>query len=85
MAKRTRSGLKRSRQSARRRLRNRARKQALKNALKEFRAAPDRAAAEKLAVKLQSIIDRSCRHHVIHRNTARRLKSRLAREIAEKA
>ena len=85
MAKRTRSGLKRAGQSTNRRVHNRSKKQALKDALREIRAAPDKAAAEKLATKVQSVIDRSCRHRIIHRNTARRLKSRVAREVAEKA
>lgn len=85
MAKRTKSALKRTRQSLRRRLHNRRKKQALKAALKEFGTAPDKAAAQKLLTKVQSVIDRSARHRIIHRNTARRLKSRVTREVAEKA
>ncbi len=85
MAKRTRSALKNARKAARRRARNRARKQALKKALKELRNAPDKATAEKLLPKVQSVIDRSARHHIIHRNTARRLKSKIVRSLRELA
>jgi small subunit ribosomal protein S20 len=77
--------LKNVRQSTRRRLHNRNKKKALKDALKEIRTAPDKAGAEKLLTKVQSVIDRSARHRIIHRNTARRLKSRVAREVAEKS
>lgn len=83
MAKRTRSALKNTRQSARRRAHNRAKKQALKDALKELRTAPDKAAAEKLLTKVQSVIDRSARHRIIHRNTARRLKSKIVRDARD--
>jgi len=78
------SVVKRARQNEKRRLRNRRRKQELKNTLKTIRAENNKEAARKLLPKAQSVIDRSERHHVIHRNAARRLKSRLAKEVAEK-
>ncbi|UCG42976.1 MAG: 30S ribosomal protein S20 [candidate division WOR-3 bacterium] len=78
------SVVKRVRQNEKRRLRNRKRRQELKDMLKTIRAESSKEAAQKLLPKAQSIIDRSERHHVIHRNAARRLKSRLAKEVAEK-
>lgn len=78
------SVVKRARQNEKRRLRNRRRKQELKDTLKTIRAENNKEAARKLLPKAQSVIDRSERHHVIHRNAARRLKSRLAKEVAEK-
>lgn len=83
MANRTPSALKRTRQNERRRLRNREQKKRLKKALKEIRAAGGKKDAEKLLPKVQSVIDRSARHRIIHRNTARRLKAGITREVAE--
>jgi len=77
--------VKQARQGQKRRAHNRSKKQALKDALKEIRTAEDKAGAEKLLSKVQSVIDRSARHHIVNRNTARRMKSRVARELAEKA
>ena len=57
-------------------VRNRAQRSALRTALKRAQA-PDANAADKLqAVR---ILDRSARKGLIHRNTAARYKSRLAR------
>jgi small subunit ribosomal protein S20 len=78
------SVVKRVRQNERRRLRNRKRKQELKDTLKTMKAESSKEAARKLLPKAQSVIDRSERQHIIHRNAARRLKSRLAKEVAEK-
>ena len=78
------SVVKRARQNEKRRLRNRMRRQELKDMLRTIRAESSKEAAQKLLPKAQSIIDRSERRHVIHRNAARRLKSRLAKEVAEK-
>jgi small subunit ribosomal protein S20 len=78
------SVVKRVRQNQKRRLRNRRRRQELKDTLKTIRAESSKEAAQKLLPKAQSVIDRSERHHVVHRNAARRLKSRLAKEVAEK-
>ena len=83
MAKKSISSLKRERQNKRRRVRNRSRRAALKTALKRFQTVKSKAEAEKLLDDVQSTIDRSARHNIIHRNTARRLKSRIAREVAQ--
>lgn len=78
------SVVKRVRQNQKRRLRNRRRRQELKDTLKTIRAESSKEAAQKLLPKAQSVIDRSERQHIVHRNAARRLKSRLAKEVAEK-
>ena len=78
------SVVKRARQNEKRRLRNRKRRQDLKETIKTIRAESGKEAAQKLLPKAQSVIDRSERRHVISRNAARRLKSRLAKEVAEK-
>lgn len=83
MAKRTRSAVKHARQSLKRRERNRKYKLALKSALKKIRATGSKAEAEKLLVEVQSTIDKSARRNIIHRNTARRLKSHLARDVGQ--
>jgi len=83
LAKKSISALKRERQNQRRRDQNRGRRAALKTALKRIQTVRTRVEAEKLLETVQSTIDRSARHRIIHRNTARRLKSRLAREVAQ--
>ncbi len=83
MARKSLSVLKRARQSEKNRIRNRRRKQSLKKVVKEVRAAGSGKEALELLPKAQSVIDKSARKHLIHRNAARRLKARLAREAAE--
>ncbi|MBN2537107.1 30S ribosomal protein S20 [candidate division WOR-3 bacterium] len=77
------SVLKRERQTARRRLRNVKRRKQLRASLKQIRATEDKEAAGKLLPEVQSVIDKSARNNIIHRNTARRLKSRLAKQVAK--
>lgn len=83
MAKTSLSVLKRERQNDKRRLDNRRRRRALKDKIKQLRAAGSRAEATKMLPEVQGLIDRETRKHTVHRNTARRLKSRLAREAAQ--
>ena len=77
----TKSAKKALRQSERRRVRNQARKAALKSALKKI----DKLIASKKTAELSEalrhaykIIDKSAKHHLIHKNKAARLKSHLA-------
>jgi small subunit ribosomal protein S20 len=79
------SVVKNVRQSERRRLRNRGRKLRLKKALKQFKAAGTRADATKLLPDMQAIVDKSARRGIIHRNTAARIKSKLARRAGKLA
>jgi len=71
MAKRSKSGLKRKRQSAKRRLRNQGVQSHLKTVARQAAETPDRLAAAIAA------LDRAARKGIIHKNTAARKKSRL--------
>jgi small subunit ribosomal protein S20 len=76
------SALKRANQNAIRRLRNKTVKTRVKNAVKEVRAAADGKAGDQLVTNLnsaKSTIDVAAKKGVIHRNTAARKISRLAK------
>ena len=77
----TKSALKRIRQNERRRQRNRAIRSQLRSVVKTARAAegPPRTAAVLEAIRA---LDRAVSRGVIHRNTAARKKSSLARRLA---
>jgi small subunit ribosomal protein S20 len=79
----TKSAIKRMRQSERRRLRNRTLRSKLRTAVKNARAA-DVAAGNGRADVLEAIraLDKAVTKGVIHRNTAARKKSALARRLA---
>ena len=76
----TKSAIKRIRQNERRRVRNRAIRSQLRSAVKTARAAegPPQAAAVLEAIRA---LDRAVSRGVIHRNTAARKKSSLARRL----
>jgi small subunit ribosomal protein S20 len=76
----TKSAIKRMRQSERRRLRNRAMRSKLRGAIKTARSAEG---ASKPAAVLEAIraLDRAVSKGVVHRNTAARKKSALARRL----
>lgn len=76
MAKRSKSGLKRKRQSVKRRLRNQAVHSHLKTAAKQAVDNPNQLASAIAA------LDRAARKGIIHRNTAARKKSRLLKRVA---
>ncbi len=82
MAKRSISVLRQARKNERRRERNRLRRLAMKKAIKAVRNAQTKEEALKAFVTAQSVIDRSVKYRIIHRNTASRLKSRLMKAIA---
>lgn len=76
----TKSAMKRIRQNERRRLRNRAVRSKVRSAVKLARAAegPERGASIAEAIRA---LDRAVTKGVIHRNTAARKKSALARRL----
>ena len=76
----TKSAMKRIRQSERRRLRNRAMRSKLRGAIKTARGAEG---AAKTAAVLDAIraLDKAVSKGVVHRNTAARKKSALARRL----
>jgi small subunit ribosomal protein S20 len=78
----TRSAIKRIRQNEKRRQRNRAVRSSIRTSLKTARAVTDKTAESK-AVVLDAIraLDRAVSQGVIHRNTAARKKSALARKL----
>ena len=78
------SAKKRVRQNAKHRLRNRRRKEAVKDAVREFRtalAAGDKAAAGKALSAAYKKIDQVAAKGTLHKNTAARRKSALARQL----
>ena len=84
MAKRSLSSLKRVRQNAKRAERNKSRRSALKSQVRVFLDAAntgkaDAASKEFLAASAQ--LDRAASHGIIHKNTAGRRKSRLAKRL----
>ncbi len=78
------SAKKRVRQNARRRARNRARKDILKDAIKSFAAAITGGDAAKAETELRGAtrrIDKVAAKGTIHKNTAARKRSRLAKQL----
>jgi len=79
------SAIKRHRQSEDRRLRNRKVKTRVKNVVKDVKQAVSQSAGEDVTAKLttaQSVIDKAAKKGVIHKRTASRKISRLARKAA---
>jgi small subunit ribosomal protein S20 len=73
---------KRLRQSKKRQARNKSNKTRLKSQLKKFRSAVeggDQSEIKKLLPETYSVIDKSVRKGVLHKNAAARHKSRLTR------
>ena len=77
----TKSAVKRIRQNERRRVRNRAVRSHVRSALKEARAAQGAEQRTSVAEAIRAL-DRAVTKGVIHRNTAARKKSALARRLA---
>lgn len=83
MALRHKSAQKRHRQSLKRRLRNRSRKSTIKTFTKKAVEAVSTGAenAVEMQRKAESLIDKAVKGSTIHKNTAARKKSRLAKRI----
>lgn len=79
----TRSAIKRMKQSEKRRQRNRAVRTGIRSAVKAARAALGARTPESRATVLQAIraLDRAVSQGILHRNTAARRKSALARKL----
>ena len=79
----TRSAMKRIKQNEKRRLRNRAARSTIRSSLKTARAAAAEKSAQSKEVVLEAIrvLDRAVSRGIIHRNTAARKKSALARSL----
>lgn len=84
----TKSADRRMRQNAVRRMRNRARRSEVRGEIKKLRrlvAAEQFEEARQRLSKVYAVIDRTAQKGVIHRNTAARYKSRLARQLSARA
>ncbi len=82
----TKSAMKAVRQSLRRRTRNLVTKDKFKSAVKEVKkliAAGKKTEAIEAMKKAMSALDKAAKKNVIHKNTASRKKSRLAKSIAK--
>ena len=77
------SSVKRIRQTASRRLHNRYYAKTMRNAVRKLRATTDKAAAVELLPKVQKMLDKLAKNHIIHKNKAANLKSSLALHIAK--
>lgn len=82
---RIKSAKKRMRQTKVRTERNRAQKSALRTAVKKVRTAATPADAQAALKAAEALLDRAGRKNLVHRNTASRTKSRLAKLVAAKA
>lgn len=69
------------RSSAAKRLRNRYQKTTARTLIKKIRAAHSKEEAAKLLPKVTSLLDKLAKKHIIHRNKAANLKSKLARKV----
>ena len=76
-----RSSWKRMRQAQKARLRNKAVRSLLRSTIKKVQTASSKAEAEALLPHAQSVIDKTVKKGVVHRNAAARYKSRLARRV----
>ena len=76
---------KRFRQSETRRLHNKYYARTTRNAIKAIRNTTDKAAAEALAPKVYSMIDKLAKSSVIHKNKAATLKSGIELHISKLA
>ena len=80
----TRSARKRIKQNLKRRMRNRAVRSTIRSSVKTARAAATEKTPQAKEIVLEAIriLDRAVSRGVIHRNTAARKKSALARSVA---
>jgi len=76
-----RSSKKRLRHSLKTRMRNKAIRSQMRTAIKKVRQASDKAAAQEALQQAASVIDKSAKKRVIHKNMAARYKSRLTRLV----
>jgi small subunit ribosomal protein S20 len=80
------SAVKKNRQDQKRRLRNRAHASRLRGQIKKVRQAlqaGDATTASAMMNETISLVDRTAKHRVIHRNAAARTKARLAKALAK--
>lgn len=81
---RIKSAKKRMRQASAANIRNKASRSALRTAIKKVRSATSGAEATTAYAEAIRLLDRAGRKSLVHRNTAARQKSRLAKVVAGK-
>lgn len=72
------SSLKRIRQEQKRRLHNRYYSKTMRNAVRKLRATTDKEAAVAMYPSVVKMLDKLAKVHIIHKNKASNLKSKLA-------
>ena len=75
------SSLKRIRQEEKRRLHNRYYAKTMRNAVRKLRATTEKTAAAAMLPGVTKLMDKLAKKHIIHRNKANNLKSKLALHI----
>ena len=75
------SSIKRIRQTNTKRLRNRYHAKTARNAMRVLRATEDKNEAQVLLPKVCSMLDKLAKKHIIHKNKAGNLKSKLAKHV----
>jgi small subunit ribosomal protein S20 len=81
---RLKSAKKAMRKSSAANLRNRARRSQLRTAIRRVRSATTAKEAQAAYLEAARLLDRAGRKNLVHRNTASRTKSRLAKMVAVK-
>ena len=77
------SSVKRIRQSAARRLHNRYYAKTARTAVRVLRATTDKAVAAELLPKVQKMLDKLAKNHIIHKNKAANIKSSVASHVGK--
>jgi small subunit ribosomal protein S20 len=72
------SALKRIRQTEKRKLHNRYYAKTMRNAVRKLRSTTDKAKAISMLPKVTKIVDKVAKVHIIHKNKASNLKSKMA-------
>ena len=75
------SSIKRIRQTNARRLHNRYYAKTARNAMRDLRATEDVSEAKAMYPKVCSMLDKLAKKHIIHKNKAGNLKSKLAKHV----
>ena len=75
------SAIKRIRQNERQRVHRRFYARTMRNSIKKFRLLADKKEATDQLPKISSMIDKMATKHIIHRNKANNLKSKLAIKV----
>lgn len=75
------SALKKIRKDEARRLHNRYYAKTMRNAVRKLRATTNKTEAAELYPRVQSMLDRLVKTHIIHKNKASNLKSKLSAHV----